>query len=460
MSDSALLKAIGNLSPRQLRIVLPAVPKTTKAMNDLPGDGPGPDTVTPEDAPAVMRRIWARQNLVGIKQLELRELRMLAETLWVSPNPFLADMNTFSAVEVELRSRKTRRIVYALLTSYIAAFDEANPYIAAIGRFLAQEANQYGFSWLKAATELNLFEPRLAGRTIADRVLESSENPQAYLRERGFLTLQAGQGLPKAVFSAAVQKVDATHLDRETLTLKLLEWAETPDGDECFPDLAELLANALLSPWPQTPPPPPLGPQIIKFLLKHYKDPRMHPANWDARIDHSRPPDKKLQSIFRRWQTERSIQRFLSIVGRYANQDQWQYRKAFWMSYLRRGHISDAWVVLGQNPRSGIRPEDLAEVGLLGPGRSPDHSVLIMKIGDLTIADWSHNAKCHTWRSNDRNAPKLFLKNYSVSALSSGTWSEAHTASEHGNWQKKFAEHIRRHTGIRLAEKDWMPNGR
>lgn len=458
MSESAIRSALVNLSPRQLRIVLPAVSKTERAANLLPGHTSVPDSVEPEDAPAVVQRIWARYEQVGFERLELRDLRMLAETLWVTPNPFLVDTKIFTALGSQLRARKTRRILYALLTSYIAGFDENSQHTTAIAKFLAEEAKDYGFSWLSAASELNLFDSHNAPRTIADQAMASSEDPTNFLFRKGLPVFQSGNGLPLSAFRAAAKKVKATSQNREQQTLKLLEWAQTPQGDERFPTVAEALADALLSPWPLSPPPGDLGAQIVKFLIRHYKDPRMYPANWDARIDHSRPHDKKLQAIFRRWQTGRSIERFLSVVGRYANREQWKYRKSFWMSYFSRGYITDAWVVLGQNPRAVLKTDDLAEVGLLGPGRLADHSVLVMKIGDLTIADWSHNAKCHMWRKNDRGAPRLFMKHYPVESLSSGTWSESHTASDHGNWQRKFSDHIYKQTNVRLTERDWMPD--
>jgi hypothetical protein len=50
-----------------------------------------------------------------------------------------------------------------------------------------------------------------------------------------------------------------------------------------------------------------------------------------------------------RWLTRTSVYQFLDIVGRTADRYMWQYRRAFWTSYLEAGHIDEAWVVFGAN---------------------------------------------------------------------------------------------------------------
>ena len=54
-------------------------------------------------------------------------------------------------------------------------------------------------------------------------------------------------------------------------------------------------------------------------------------------------------------------------------------------------------------------------------GISSEHAVLLMRIGDLTVADWNFNGKCHIWLRNNGSSPKLYEREYDRYELKTGS---------------------------------------
>lgn len=139
----------------------------------------------------------------------------------------------------------------------------------------------------------------------------------------------------------------------------------------------------------------------------------------------------------------------------------WRYRRKFWSAYLP--HITDAWVAFGSQGEhlareTARRTEDnnFKRFGLLHGAVAGTHAVLIMTIGDLTIAEWSHSGKCRMWLRGHPNAPKLYASHYRAEDLRWSEWWEAsHTGNEAYGWQGKFAEKIRRETGVSVSSAEY-----
>ena len=130
----------------------------------------------------------------------------------------------------------------------------------------------------------------------------------------------------------------------------------------------------------------------------------------------------------------------------------WDYRRAFWMSYLlsdgRSPGIDAAWVAFGDKgatlARDAVRTSGDRSFAAFGKqvDKSPEHAALILQIGDLTIVDWSHSAKYQVWRRGDKAIPQLFLSHYSHGALYSAPIQESHSSPSTFSWQKKLASII------------------
>jgi hypothetical protein len=148
---------------------------------------------------------------------------------------------------------------------------------------------------------------------------------------------------------------------------------------------------------------------------------------------------------------------------------QWKARKAFWGTCLQKGHIRDSWLVLGDNVARSIadKAELRGSYGRLIDG-DPNHSVLLMQIGNLVFSEWTYNGKLRAWPNDWKNAPRLFGSSYQRSQVTAdglqfpapadrpdlGT-TRSDGVSHTVVWQGRVAALLRRKEGIILTPDDW-----
>jgi hypothetical protein len=124
--------------------------------------------------------------------------------------------------------------------------------------------------------------------------------------------------------------------------------------------------------------------------------------------------------------------------------------------------VANAWVAFGSNGAQVARriAENTADslmrrFATLG-GSGADQAVLLLSIGDLIIADWSHNGRLRIWRRGNPSAPEFNLPSYVASDLRTDSeFDTVHLPPD--GWQGKAEAYIRRHTGIKLLEAEYMP---
>ena len=212
-----------------------------------------------------------------------------------------------------------------------------------------------------------------------------------------------------------------------------------------------LLANSLLLPWASRTPEPSVKEQIKRFLIHRVGDPRIQRGAWQ-------PVDPAATAVMLHWLTGDTLRQFFDILSRTADEI-WEYRKKFWMAFYEMGAITDAYFALGrsaevlaQRVRHNI--PSLSYASLVGA--QPDQSVLVMRLADFTIAEWTHDGKCRFWMSSMNSAPRLYQKSYLAGDLRNGAeFEQAHHGSATGTWQSKIAEHIRRRSGIYVPQSAW-----
>ncbi len=202
--------------------------------------------------------------------------------------------------------------------------------------------------------------------------------------------------------------------------------------------------ESMVLPWTDTPPIPPLQNAIKSILISSVGDPRIKAANWSS-ID----PD--CTNVFKRWLAQESFDVFIQVISKVAMVRHWQARKEFWGWYLEQGYIDEIWPIVGPKGVSELnrtiaQAQDglQLEFGSLS-GASSDHCVLLIRMGGITIAEWSHNGSARFWLSDNAQAPELYKRRYSGDGLRRHSdYGIAHSS----NWEGKLNRIIRQYTGI------------
>jgi hypothetical protein len=180
--------------------------------------------------------------------------------------------------------------------------------------------------------------------------------------------------------------------------------------------------------------------------------------------------------LMRRWLARASLDLFFELVKQHALDAHWRYREAFWLAYLKKGAIADAWLALGGQTFSEANtiPELGRAYGQLKGGDSRQ-SALLVRIGSLVISEFTHNGKLRAWPVEWRNAPELGRTTYIRRDLmgkclpfpinpylgrggDSTGGGLSHIGSDNDYWQGSAAALIERRAGIRITPPEWQLN--
>lgn len=191
------------------------------------------------------------------------------------------------------------------------------------------------------------------------------------------------------------------------------------------------------------------------FFLTHYGDPRVELTGWHGVSEEAR-------RVFQSWLVEKTMEDFFNLLSHVADTQSdsdrhWRYRKRFWNAYLKKGYIEEAWFALGhrayaQAPNFIKGRHNYSSLS----GGDSRHSVLIMKIGDLILTEWSHSGSYRVWNSA-QYAPAFYEKHYNrEDVIANCDHTGAHHGNETGGWQERLSTHIQDLTGLKVTAKDYM----
>ncbi len=323
--------------------------------------------------------------------------------------------------------------------------------------------------WRNAQTRFHMFDPLVGPRGIVTAVLGNQRPVTEVLASLGFVDeLRATGGYMRAVHDECL-----AHFPR------LLRGPDVADQFGCavallthgkqlrFPDARRSIAQSLLGPWTDGRQSPSLEAQgLVKdFVLKYIGHPRLQPHLWIGADAES--------AVVRGWLARATLQLFFRLIAEHAP-DSWQYRQAFWLSCLNKGAIADAWLALGPRVHaSALARKQLGDAFGELAGSSGDQSVLLLRIGPIILAEWSHNGKLRAWPVH--RAPKLYERTYHRAeliknglpfpadpirpfAVASGSDHSGlmHVGSATGVWQRRAAALLAEHAGITLFPTDWQ----
>jgi hypothetical protein len=301
---------------------------------------------------------------------------------------------------------------------------------------------------------------------FCELLLNSKIEPDDLLTETGLTGQLGNQGFVFSVYMNLLQKIyqnlntGQPQLELLNKLFKLSKSNEESDNQNKlrFSRAAKELAEALLLPYAEGKASMANRENIQNFLVTHLGDPRIKKTGWVG------VNERAMQIIFS-WLVEVTLDVFFQILDATADTI-WKYRKSFWGAYYKRGYIRDAWAILGKDAISIAKKISNKKIffGRLSGSYNHNQSVLLIRIDNLIIAEWSHNGKCRIWEINEENEkiiPKLYYNDSPYNAADlrrSADLEQVHYHSEKGKWQEKVEDFIRRHTNIKISKVEYMPN--
>lgn len=460
----------------------PALPKTPASTGilEILAAQDAPPAKPADEALAALRRnlqALAREGR-GFDLVPPREMRHAPWLLWSQPEPLAALPGLLD--EIVARAEHRRSVLRTLIEAWLQGYALGAAMVREAAVALRRLINAFGHpsmeAWRRADAQFRIFEVSTGPKTLAHQLLYGAEPVDQLLAEAGLDDpMRSICGYMRAVQDEVIKLAPgALQSQNSARACDRMFTFLAPDRRLRFddPNAAGAMAQGLLVPWltssaVQTT--EATRGAVERFLLDTLGDPRVKPARWTA-------AGEDAVALIRRWLTKASLDAFFGLIRSHALDHHWRYREAFWSAYLHAGAIDDAWLALAKvvhaNARS-IKELRGTFASLDGYGVDPQHSVLLMRIGNTIFCEWSHNGKIRAWPIDWKEAPRLTQATYSRSELvrqclpfppnQRGRGGDAtgkgltHASSSTGHWQESVAELIAQRTRLRLPRYDWMP---
>ena len=425
----------------------------------------GQTAVKQPDTQRLLRAYRALQEIAdnGGRGMEAMSLADLKNAPWVLFQPITdgAEPLATSTVLVkaylkEVFARARASVTVALLASFLMLYPTQLPVFHAVRRTLAahmlpRASGPRIEKWRACIERCHLLDEDAPARLAT--ALADADVAHALLERCCLRGLLVDSALVHQAYRSWIGKVSAElRAQRQTNTSleRLLTFARAP-GDQAgvrYESSRVALADGLLLPFTDADPGPAAARRVKDFLLDTLGDPRLTGAKrWHG-------VDERARAVMLGWLVTATLEDFFRLLEYAAKHDEtaarhWKARKAFWSRYLRAGHIHDAWVALGPatevEARGFLSKASRMYAKLKGAGVKPNHSVIIMRVGSLTITEWSHVGKFRAWYAANGKPPRLHQRAYTRSVLIDHGDKEL---SHHSRWQDKVAEVIYQQTGL------------
>lgn len=358
-----------------------------------------------------------------------------------------------------------RRLIYVYLRDFNFRIEHSTTFIImanAIQKAFKQPHLKFGLDvWESRNGRVNLFSDSFNLSKAVKSFVESKYDWDRFIAITGLDGELSTSGYADAIGIELLKQLTLT------ANLELIEAIQCfyfTDQQLRFADRRVDVIQALLSPWKNN---PSLQNEderekVKNLLMKYFKDPVI-PKN---RNNGWRFVEEVYVELFKKWTNGYRLEQFFEIIDDMALDDQWKYRKTFWKAYYLKGFIDNVWVAFGPDAQKYARKlfgPNLSAGDLEGASQS-NQSVLIVRIKDLVLAEWSHNGKCRAWKNNDRFCPPIYnakyygvhLKEKSMKIVPSYQQDGiSHQQSGSYSWQRKLADFIFDETGIRMQDRDF-----
>lgn len=359
---------------------------------------------------------------------------------------------------------RMKRWLRPLVASYFLCFDRSSDRFVSFFKPLQNLLIQHKeclSEELKSFLEKRFFEVQSGPELFAKELLGSDKTLEQFCQASNLWTDFPHSNFVKQAFFG-LASIDPKLLRPPLATKNLLNWIGSPRKPR-YPVLSKIAAEAALLPWMSVMPSQPQLVALRSFILEspYLGNPDRDNPNWEG-------IDPACKEIFKKWMIGQSLDAFFEVLQNTAD-DIWKYREKFWRTYFSLGAIEEVWLVLGFDAERFIRrhPEKYGSLKF-GTFYSPsagvarNHSLLLIRIGDIEFAEWSHNGslrarylpKDHLYKPS-----KCYGDDYKYDSLDfhSGMNERpqlAHHHSASGGWQTKARNFILKNTGINAQVAD------
>ena len=404
-----------------------------------------------EDDVARIERILTAFKAFEAASLNRRDMRLIVAA--IGNSPLIAGTEVLGIL-AEIERRGDGRLVRAVFKALLASYRERSIRVT-LRAFVVRHLHALPSNILRFSKQSGILEGDKHIEVLSESLVKSGDIYSFCLvcgLTTNILATSYGTELKLASIRASLETMNAKTIHR------MLSWAF--DGMSGVP-LGDFYEVAL-SPFEAKSPPSDVQKVLTIALVTKFGDPRIDA--WPGLTGRD-GQDRKNACVatLKRWLSIEYLDLFIRIIEATAVDHQFKPRKSFWLRYFEKGVISDLTLILASDANAVARKArgqsadseymKWASLNLA----LPDQSVLLMRLGDLVIAEWSHNGAMRFWKADSNAAPEFHLANYNGADLRSGSikvkvggdYRGAIVHTPNGQWMRWASNAIEFHTGVR-----------
>ena len=437
---------------------VPNLTKVFEAIENYPMLQGDADNVDPESFDEIANSIEIAASSGLLNSLPRRHFIVGCHLLWHPDFEFCNNANVIDFYRDRVRQSSGKAIIKSVVRGLLFNWRDDLEEFGDFARLTKNIVSVQNRGWLSDVYNAELLEGQNSMKRIAIEALKSANNCEQYLNRQGLTYNMLTGSFSQKVFESMCLE----NSKRPTIAGYEALFNFFSFGDEFRFDhkKAEFISSCL-RPWVLQPAPVEIKEYLLEELRSVFRDPRLNPSHW-----HGVPENEK--RVMFRWLAGESLDLFLDIVDRSAVERMWKFRRAFWMAYFEKEIITEAWVVFGEKAK-GIYDSVYLEsaqskeqiFGTLKGGEY-GHSVLLMRMGDYTVAEWSHNGQVWIWEPGQegRPPPSLYRRLYRKEDCRGAAgiqFGVSHLSSDTMSWQRKVSYEISQLTGRNISLHELRP---
>lgn len=442
-------------------ISLPSVPKISRMSREIErviGPGVAVELTAPRE---IIEECQTAINNGNLDTISTKNLRLFCTAGLSALGECTDPVSASNTLLSEVISRSKSSLIKALLLGYLLIADNDAGWVSHLRIFLNSRHEVLAPRWKTRVREYGLLSTD-PGAYFSDKFLDEDSQFFDQLSAAGITGVLLTTGIGKCIFRSVMK------------TLGQSDWVLRPDAAEIFAKLKvyliqedrfafvgsdnqKSLCYGMLEPCTKGDPEDDLLVQIKNMLIGQFSDPRVNPGRWGN-------VDERHVAVLKRWLTRQSMGLLIEVLNRTADDNHWDVRNDFWSYYLDNDLVDEAWVVFG--PEASQHAMDLVSNNpdfsassfgrfKTGGGSSvqSNHSVLLLRIDDVVVAEWTHNGRVRLWDRRSAKRPNFYQNFYIPDQLRGArnkyTADDEHNHDRSGQWMRKVDRFINRHTGIR-----------